>query len=145
MTKRTIKTAVVMAVILMLGGCLPEVRYSPTEITSFPSKTQDQIKSGEITLGMTPAAVRYTWGAPDEVRILANDSEGRAREDWIYSVAYIYNTRLVFVDGKLTGIIAGFSRDNQLLLENKPQAPVSGTTAPDTQPRQTEAPKEQKQ
>jgi hypothetical protein len=85
-------------------GCAKSVRYSAEEIKDFPPSVQEHIKKGEISLGMTPQQVRYSWGAPDSARIL-EPLDGKAREEWIYSATAgmgVIGTRLlVFFDGKL--------------------------------------------
>jgi hypothetical protein len=97
----------VVVVALLLAACSTSgVRYSPREIKSFPPEIQEHIKNAEVTLGMSPLAVRYAWGAPAEVNILEPDSQGRFREEWVYRKLRFMKTRLIFTDGKLTGIIS---------------------------------------
>ncbi len=89
---------------MMMGGCASSVRYTPDEIRGFPPKVQDFIMKGEVAAGMPPAAVRYAWGNPDTVNVLAPEN-GKEREEWIYSSNLGFKkTRLLFVEGKVAQI-----------------------------------------
>lgn len=82
-------------------GCVKSIRFTEEEIKNFPPNIQDNIRKGEIALGMTKEQVRYAWGSPDSIRILSPIDE-KSREEWIYSYLGIFNTRiLLFLDGKL--------------------------------------------
>jgi hypothetical protein len=88
------------------AGCAKTLRYSDEEIKDFPPAVQEKIKSNEISVGMTMLHVRYSWGAPDSVRILAPLEDGKERVEWIYKKAPFFKTRLIFTDNKLTEIMS---------------------------------------
>jgi uncharacterized protein YneF (UPF0154 family) len=95
----------VLALLLMIQfGCTKSVRYTEEEIKSFPPITQEQIRKGEISLGMSQEHVRYAWGAPDSIKFL-EAFDGKSREEWIYSQAGtlgVLGTRLLlFFDNRL--------------------------------------------
>ncbi len=82
-------------------GCVKSIRFTEDEIKDFPANIQDNIRKGEIAIGMTKEQVRYAWGSPDSIRILS-PIDGKLREEWIYSYLGVFNTRiLLFLDGKL--------------------------------------------
>ncbi|HYA31208.1 MAG TPA: hypothetical protein VED67_00505 [Thermodesulfovibrionales bacterium] len=87
-----------------LSGCTTAVRYSPEEIKDYPPDIQEEIRQGNVSAGMTTQQVRYAWGAPATVNILAPSQEGKPREEWIYSSSILVTKRLLFVDGKLFDI-----------------------------------------
>ncbi len=103
MIRKLLLAAAAVLVISCVGG---GVRYSPYELQEFPQKTQEQIKNGEVALGMRQQAVRFSWGAPKEVRI-KDEVEGAYTEEWLYTRMRVFVTKLVFTDGKLSGIISG--------------------------------------
>lgn len=95
----------VLAILFLLQiGCTKSIRYTEEEIKNFSPEIQDNIRKGEIALGMTPQQVRYTWGDPDSIKFLA-PMDGKTREEWIYSITgtmqIIGEKLLLFVDGKL--------------------------------------------
>jgi hypothetical protein len=94
---------------LLLGvGCTKAVRYSEDEIKAFSPEMQENIRKGQVVLGMSPQEVRYAWGSPDSVRIL-EPFDGKQLEEWIYSTLPVYGTRLLlFCDGKLLYIRGSF-------------------------------------
>lgn len=102
--KKTVIFSVVlsfMLVFLLQTGCVHQVRYSETEIQSFPANIQENIRKGEIFPGMTNEQVRYAWGNPDFQKIL-DPYEGKPREEWIYAKLGIFAAKiLVFYDNKL--------------------------------------------
>jgi hypothetical protein len=90
-------------IILFLSGCTKSVRYTEEEIKSFPPNIQENVRKGQIDLGMTTEQVRYAWGNPDSVKFLPA-YEGKSREEWIYSSmgSGVVGTKLLlFFDGKL--------------------------------------------
>jgi len=90
-----------MLVFLLQTGCLPQVRYSETEIQNFPANIQEHIRKGEISPGMTSEQVRYAWGNPDFQKIL-EPYEGKTRQEWIYAKLGVFATKILFFyDGKL--------------------------------------------
>lgn len=102
--KKSILIIVVLSLMIssiIFTGCTSPVRYSETEIQGYPSNIQDNIRKGEVALGMTPEQVRYAWGNPDYQKIL-DPYEGKSRTEWIYSKLGIIGTRILFFyDGKL--------------------------------------------
>jgi hypothetical protein len=123
-----VKTSLVFAAIVavaLLTSCVQKaVRYSPSELAKFPPQVQRHIERSEVALGMTPEAVRYSWGAPGEIRILPVDEEGRLTEEWVYSRMGFYETRLVFTEGVVTGIVSGMKEG--LGIVRKPSAEDPG-------------------
>ncbi len=96
--------AIFILAAIALSGCASSVRYTPDEIKGFPPKVQDFIMKGEVAVGMPPAAVRYAWGTPDTVNVLAPEN-GKEREEWIYSSNLGFKkSRLLFVEGKVVQI-----------------------------------------
>ena len=92
---------IIMFILLSQAGCTKSIRYSEEEIKGFPPSIQEHIKNGEVVLGMSPQHVRYAWGAPDSLKILA-PFEGKTREEWMYSTLGVVETKLlIFFDGKL--------------------------------------------
>ena len=87
-----------------LSGCTSTVRYSPEELKDYPPEIQDQIREGNVSMGMTSQQVRYAWGSPSTVNTLTPTLEGKLREEWIYSSGIFIQRRLLFVDGKLFDI-----------------------------------------
>lgn len=87
-----------------LIACASQVRYTEEEIKRFPPDIQDNIRKGQIDLGMTTEQVRYAWGSPDSIKILP-PFEGKSREEWIYSnikgIDVVASKLLLFFDGKL--------------------------------------------
>jgi len=98
----------VLSLLVLLGaGCTKSVRYSEEEIRGFPIDVQEHIRNGAVTLGMTQSQVRYAWGAPDSVIVLAPTEDGKNREEWVYGkFAGAFKTRLIFTDGKITEMIS---------------------------------------
>lgn len=99
---------VVLALLFILQiGCTKSVRYTEEEIKSFPVNIQDNIRKGEVNLGMTQEQVRYAWGSPDSIKFL-EPYEGKAREEWIYSqtgtLGIVSSKLLFFFEGKLVYI-----------------------------------------
>ena len=89
---------------LLQIGCAGSIRYTEEEIKNFPPNIQENIRKGEIALGMTTQQVRYAWGAPDSIKFL-EPQDGKTREEWIYSVAGTFGVvgskLLLFFDNKL--------------------------------------------
>jgi hypothetical protein len=94
---------VILAVSFLFGiGCTKSVRYTEEEIQTYPSDIQENIRKGEVKLGMTTQQVRYAWGAPNSIKFLEPTPEGNTREEWVYTKLGVFGTKLlVFVDGKL--------------------------------------------
>jgi hypothetical protein len=97
---------VVLVLLFAQTGCTKSVRYSAEEIRDYPPSVQEHIKKGEIAPGMTMAQVRYSWGSPDLVRVLAADEKGREKVEWTYTRMQVLKTRLVFTNGSLTEIVS---------------------------------------
>ena len=82
-------------------GCSKSIRYTEDEIQGFSPAIQDNIRKGEVDLGMTTQQVRYAWGAPSSIKFL-EPFEGKTREEWVYTTLGVFGTRLlVFIDNKL--------------------------------------------
>jgi hypothetical protein len=93
--------------LIFVSHCTKAIRYSEEEINDFPFEIQEHIRKGEVTLGMTQSQVRYAWGAPDSVIVLAPTDDGKNREEWVYGkYAGIFKTRIIFTDGKITEMIS---------------------------------------
>lgn len=98
---------IVIFSLISVLGCTKAIRYSEEEIKDFPFNIQEHIRKGEITMGMTQSQVRYAWGAPDSVIVLAPTDDGKSREEWVYGkFAGIFKTRIIFTDGKITEMIS---------------------------------------
>jgi hypothetical protein len=95
-----------IALMFVFFACNKEVRYSPSELDKFPPEIQSKIRSGEVSLGMTPEMVRYAWGAPSEVNVLKPTADGKLREEWVYE-NLLQETSLIFTDRVLTEIATG--------------------------------------
>lgn len=109
-----IKKLLLAAAALFIVSCSGQlVKYSPYELQAFSPETQEHIKNGEIALGMSPLAARYSWGAPKMVNVKEDLSSGYT-EEWIYTRMRVFVTRLIFTEGKLTGIISGSTKRNPL-------------------------------
>jgi hypothetical protein len=93
------------AVALLTFACASQVRFTQEEIQNYPLDMQERIIKGDVVPGMTHEQVRYAWGAPDMVRKLAQ-KDGKNRDEWIYSTLKLFQTTLIFMDGKLTYIIS---------------------------------------
>jgi hypothetical protein len=89
---------------LLQAGCTNSIRYTEDEIKNFSPEIQDNIRKGEIALGMNPQQVRYAWGAPDSIKFL-EPMDGKTREEWIYTttgtMGVVGSRLLLFFDGKL--------------------------------------------
>ena len=94
---------VILAVsFLFTIGCTKSVRYTEEEIQGYSADIQENIRQGEVKLGMTTQQVRYAWGAPNSIKFLEPTPEGKSREEWVYSKLGVFSTKLlVFVDNKL--------------------------------------------
>lgn len=98
--------ALLIFIMLVMLGCAPVVRYSPEEIKHFPPDIQERIKKNEVATGMTQLQVRYSWGPPESVNVLSPSSDGKYREEWVYTRSYgLFKTQLIFTEGRLTDII----------------------------------------
>lgn len=87
-------------------ACATTPRYTVDEIKDFPPSVQENIKNGEITPGMTRIQVRYSWGGPDIVTVLAPGEGGKERVEWLYKKKFVFRTRLIFTNDRLTEIIS---------------------------------------
>ena len=109
-----VKKILIVAAALFIVSCAGQiVRYSPYELQDFRPEIQEHIKNSEVALGMSPQAVRYSWGGPRLVHV-RDDVESGYTEEWIYTRFRIFVTRLIFTEGKLTGIISGSNKRNPL-------------------------------
>jgi hypothetical protein len=55
---------------------------------------------------MTRLQVRYSWGDPDNVRVLEPAADGKERVEWIYKRMEVFRTRLIFTGDNLTEIVS---------------------------------------
>ncbi len=90
---------------MCLCGCASAMRFSQDEIKDFPVAVQDQIRNAQISIGMTKVQVRYAWGGPISVTVLAPTEDGKERVEWKYKRMPLLSTRLVFCDDTLADII----------------------------------------
>ncbi len=97
--------AYILALLIVLSGCARSMRYSHQEIKDFPPSVQEQIKSGEISTGMSKIQVRYAWGGPDNIIPHKPTGEGTEYTEWVYKKALFFKTQLFFTDDRLTKII----------------------------------------
>lgn len=92
-------------IIWSFSGCTSSVRYTPDEIKGYPQEMQDNIQQGNVVLGMTPPQVRYAWGPPTTINVIAPLEDGKPREEWLYSSMGVFmQRRLLFIDGKVADI-----------------------------------------
>jgi len=100
--------AAALAAAVCLSGCASsQMKYTPEEIRDFPPAVQEHIKNGEITTGMTMQQIRYAWGGPDVVRVLAPSDDGKERTEWVYKTKLgVFKTRLIFSGDKLSEILS---------------------------------------
>ncbi|MDP2156815.1 MAG: hypothetical protein Q8K68_03795 [Nitrospirota bacterium] len=103
---KNITICIAVISLMLAAGCTKSVRYSQDEIKDYPSSVQDHIKNNEVTIGMTRAQVRYSWGGPHTVKILSPGEAGKERVEWVYEKLKFFRTRLIFTDGSLSEIIS---------------------------------------
>lgn len=105
MKKYLIYAALFITAVSSLSACAANVRYSPDEIKNYPPAVQEQIRQGDIAIGMTTQQVRYSMGSPTTVNVISPSQDGKPREEWIYSSLSVFmKKRLLFIDGKLADI-----------------------------------------
>ncbi len=122
-----IRKLLLAAAAVLVISCIGDgVRYSPYELQVFPHDVQEQIKNGEVALGMSQQAVRFSWGAPKAV-VIKDKITDAYTEEWIYTRLRVFATKLVFSDGKLSGIISGAKR-------RRPLTSLGLRKAPEQQP-----------
>lgn len=92
--------------VFMIAGCAKSVRFSSDEIKDFNPAVQERIKNSEVSVGMTKLQVRYSWGGPETIIVLPPNPEGKERVEWLYKKLFVFKTRLIFTDDKLTEIIS---------------------------------------
>lgn len=102
------KIAFLVIMLLSVTACAAGIRYTVAEIKGFSPEVQEHIRGAEITMGMSRAAVRYSWGAPSEVNALEPDSKGKDREEWVYKRLFSKIT-VHFSGGEVSQIITGDS------------------------------------
>ncbi|MCK4910199.1 MAG: hypothetical protein KAR83_01090 [Thermodesulfovibrionales bacterium] len=107
------KLLLAAAAVLVISCVGDGVRYSPYELQAFPQSVQEQIKNGEVALGMSQQAVRFSWGAPKLI-VIKDEIKDAYTEEWVYTRWRVNVTKLVFSDGKLSGIISGVKRRRPL-------------------------------
>lgn len=92
--------------VFMIAGCTQSVRFSNDEIKDFNPAVQERIKNSEVSVGMTKLQVRYAWGGPESIIVLPPNPEGKERVEWLYKKLFVFKTRLIFTDDRLTEIIS---------------------------------------
>ena len=120
------KLLLAAAAVLVISCVGDGVRYSPYELQAFPQSVQEQIKNGEVALGMSQQAVRFSWGAPKLI-VIKDEIKDAYTEEWVYTRWRVNVTKLVFSDGKLSGIISGVKR-------RRPLTSLGLRKAPEQQP-----------
>lgn len=111
----------VLVMLVFLMSCAGTVKYSPAELNVFTPNERKHIKKGEVSLGMSPIAVRFAWGSPNLVRVLRPDEQGRDREEWIYKKMGFMITKLIFSGQELTGMTTGYRKRKSLFKRDKAQ------------------------
>jgi hypothetical protein len=92
-------------ILLALSGCAASsVRYTSEELKAFSPDVQQKIIKGEISNGMTPQEVRYTWHAPKGVHT-SKTKDNKIAEQWNYSNMGACPITLFFYEGKLSSIV----------------------------------------
>jgi hypothetical protein len=86
------------------ASCANEVRYTSKEIEGYPPEIRERIQRGEVDFLMTFDQVRYSWGAPSDIKMLPPAADGRERIQWIYRKQAVFTSTLTFEDGKLVEI-----------------------------------------
>ncbi|MFQ3573096.1 MAG: hypothetical protein SNJ53_00515 [Thermodesulfovibrionales bacterium] len=97
-------TFVFLATILTMSCSTSTVRYTHEELRSFSPEIQQKIIKGEISTGMTPQQVRYSWHAPKNVKT-SQTKDGKIVEEWTYSYMGACPITLQFSDARLQSII----------------------------------------
>ncbi len=86
----------------LLIGCAEIKPPAPREIMRQP------LGESPLRIGMTKEKVRSLWGNPDMVKLLAADTQGTVKEEWIYrgrypnlpiNVDYLSETQHLVFDG----------------------------------------------
>jgi hypothetical protein len=120
--KKVLSSLPVLVVVMIVLSCASwRPAYSPLEMEMFPPKVREHINNAEVAIGMSPVAVRYSWGAPKAVRVLPTDENGNLREEWIYTKLRLYSTKLTFLNGRLADIVSGTVK-LKLKVKDKPTA-----------------------
>jgi hypothetical protein len=107
MTMRRFAIKYLYAALLLaaLGAsCTNEVRYTSKEIEGYPPEIKERIQRGEVDFLMTFDQVRYSWGAPSDIKMLPPADSGKERIQWIYKKHGVFTSTLTFEDGKLVEI-----------------------------------------
>lgn len=94
-----------IAALVFIAGCTPGIRISPAELNTFDPTVKEHIQKREVAIGMSQAAVRYSWGAP--IKVDASPEEDR--EVWVYTKFRVYVYKLTFVNGRLSSASSGVS------------------------------------
>lgn len=93
-----------MVLVLIISCSTSTVRYTHEELRAFPPEIQQKIIKGEISTGMTPQQVRYSWYAPKNVKT-NKTTDGKIIEEWTYSYMGACPVILYFSEAKLQSII----------------------------------------
>ncbi|HIJ59600.1 MAG TPA: hypothetical protein HPP56_03170 [Nitrospirae bacterium] len=100
----TFQDGKLQSIILSDSGRTSEIRYTQEEIKGYPENIQNHIKNGQLITGMTPHQVRNSWGGPEGVSS-SKQSDGKSREEWVYASTALCKVNVIFIDGKLAGLI----------------------------------------
>ena len=93
---------IVLSSIVFILGCAEIEPPGPQEIMRQP------LGESPLRTGMTKEKIKSLWGDPDIVRVIASDSQGMVKEEWIYrgrypnlpiNVDYLSETQHLFFDG----------------------------------------------
>ncbi|MCX8027112.1 MAG: hypothetical protein N3A62_04580 [Thermodesulfovibrionales bacterium] len=95
---------VLLLLVVVISCSTSTVRYTHEELRGFPPDIQQKIIKGEISTGMTPQQVRYSWHAPKNVKT-TQTKDGKVVEEWTYSYMGACPVTLYFSDAKLQSII----------------------------------------
>jgi len=85
-TMRPFAQLIVISAAAFLAGCAstPEARIARNQaaFNEYPAAVQQQIRSGEVALGFTPAMVRLALGEPS--RVFSHQADTGLTELWVY-------------------------------------------------------------
>jgi hypothetical protein len=71
--------------LVVLSGCSTvesRIKERPEVYNNLPQKQKTLVAQGEVTEGMSPAAVYLAWGNPDQV--ITGSERRRPVEEWVY-------------------------------------------------------------
>ncbi len=101
---RTPFLCVVACVAMLLSACssvtpMMRIEENPAVFASLSPKEQALVQKGEISEGMSPAAVYIAWGAPDGPAVYG-EKDGKKYTKWVYTALLpVYNPTPSFWGG----------------------------------------------